>query len=154
MKILVIHQYYLTPGAPGGSRFNEMARYWSELGHDVEVIAGTLNYVTGESPPEYTGRWVTEERDGNVTIWRCHVPRTYNKNYLGRMWAFFGFTLSSASAARKVSRADVVISTSPPLLAVLESGPLCDLPEHEPRPRKADPSPPGRVASRRLCPYL
>ena len=44
MKILVFHQYYLMPGQAGGSRFNELARLWSEAGHQVTVIAGTVDF--------------------------------------------------------------------------------------------------------------
>ena len=119
MKIVVIHQYYLFPGQPGGSRFNEMAQLWSEAGHSVTVIAGTLNYVTGEVPAKYDGKWVTRERNGNVEVWRCHIPRSYGKSYLGRMWAFFVFVLSGATAATRIGQPDVIVATSPPLVAVL-----------------------------------
>jgi len=116
MRILVIHQHYLLPGQPGGSRFNELARLWADQGHEVTVIAGTLNYATGERPARYRGKWITKERDGKVTVWRCFVPSTYTKSYLGRSWAFFGFTLSAATAALMEREADVVIATSPPLV--------------------------------------
>lgn len=119
MKILIIHQYYLVPGQPGGSRFNEMARYWSRAGHQVTVIAGSLNYVTGETVERARKRWVSVEQEGDVMVWRCHVPQSYVKGYLGRMWAFFAFTLSSATAAMLVERPDVVISTSPPLTVAI-----------------------------------
>lgn len=118
MKILVIHQYYLMPASPGGSRFNEFARLWAAAGHEVTVVAGNLDYATGDVPERYQGRWITRERDGDVTVLRCHVPRTYNKSYAGRMAAFFGFTLSSTHAALTVPRPDVVIATSPPLVAM------------------------------------
>ena len=118
MKILVIHQYYLMPGSPGGSRFNEFARLWSDAGHDVTVVAGNLDYATGQVPDRYQGRWITRERDGDVTVLRCHVPKSYNRSYAGRMAAFFGFTLSSTHAALTVPRPDVVIATSPPLVAM------------------------------------
>jgi len=118
MRILVVHQYYLFPGQPGGSRFNEMCRLWAGMGHDVAVIAGTINYATGEQPRRYRGRWVVREQDGPVTVWRCHVPASYRRSYAGRMWAFFGFTLSALTAALRAPRADVVIATSPPLVAV------------------------------------
>ncbi len=118
MKILVIHQYYLMPGSPGGSRFNEFARLWSDAGHDVTVVAGNLDYATGQVPDRYQGRWITRERDGDVTVLRCHVPKSYNRSYAGRMAAFFGFTLSSMHAALTVPRPDVVIATSPPLVAM------------------------------------
>lgn len=119
MRILVVHQYYLMPGAAGGSRFNEMARRWSDAGHRVTVIAGALDFATGEMPARYRGRWITPERDGDVTVWRCYVPATYSKSYRGRMWAFFAFTLSAATAAFVAGSADVVVATSPPLTAAI-----------------------------------
>ena len=59
MNILVIHQYYLFPGMPGGSRFNELARLWSEAGHSVTVVAGTVDYSTGQTPDRYRRRWLS-----------------------------------------------------------------------------------------------
>lgn len=115
MKILVIHQYYLAPGQPGGSRFNELARLWREAGHQVVVIAGTLNYATGETPEDLRGAWIRKRDEDGIEVWRCHVPTTYSRGYAGRMWAFFGFTVSSIVAAFRVARPDVVIATSPPL---------------------------------------
>ncbi|MEW6735528.1 MAG: glycosyltransferase family 4 protein [Acidobacteriota bacterium] len=119
MKIVVVHQYYLTPGQPGGSRFNEFARLWSEAGHEVTVIAGNLNYTTGTVPEKYQGHWVTEEKDGDVTVMRCHVPTTYRHSFTGRMWAFLGFTFSALTAAIKMKDPDIVIATSPPLITAI-----------------------------------
>lgn len=119
MRILVVHQFYLQPGEPGGSRFNELARLWAAAGHQVTVVAGTVNYATGNVPSQYRGRWNTREQDGGVTVWRCHVPRSYAKSYLGRMWAFFAFTLSAATAVLRCEKPDVVIATSPPLVAAI-----------------------------------
>jgi glycosyltransferase involved in cell wall biosynthesis len=119
VRILVVHQYYLMPGQPGGSRFNELARLWADAGHQVTVVAGSLNYATGETPEHLRGHWVVKEQDGPVTVYRCHVPASYGKSYAGRMWAFFGFTLSAASAALFAERPDVVIATSPPLVAAI-----------------------------------
>ena len=115
MRILIIHQYYLMPGRQGGSRFNEMARMWSEAGHDVTVIAGDVDYATGERPARYQGQWITREWDENVRVLRCCVPETYGKGYKGRAFAFLGFVLSSLSATLRVRRPDVVVATSPPL---------------------------------------
>lgn len=119
MKILVVHQYYLGQGQPGGSRFNEFARLWSEAGHEVSIITGNLNYVTGEVPDKYQRRWIVKEQDGAVKVIRCHVSTSYGRSYVGRMWAFFGFTLFSTVAALKVEKPDVVIATSPPLVAAI-----------------------------------
>ncbi len=119
MRILVIHQNYLLPDGPGGSRFNEMARFWAQRGHEVTVIAGTVNYSTGRSATPYRGRWITREQDGAVNVLRCYTPATYSRGFLGRMWAFFGFMVSACWAVLRVPRPDVVIASSPPLTTAL-----------------------------------
>ena len=119
MKILVVYQHYLQPGHPGFSRFNAFARRWAEAGHEVTVIAGTVDCATGRAPPGYAWRWNTREQDGKVAVWRCHVPQTHGRGALGRAWAVLGFILSALTAALRVPRADVVIASSPPLLVAL-----------------------------------
>ncbi len=119
MKILVVHQYYLMPGMAGGSRFNELSRLWSEAGHQVTVVAGNLDYITQKVPERYHGHWLVEEWDGPVRVLRCYVPHSYARGFTGRMWAFTGFTFSAISAVIQVERPDVVIATSPPLVAAL-----------------------------------
>lgn len=115
MKILVVFHNYLMAGDPGGSRFNEMARFWTERGHQVTVIAGTVNYSTGRGPAKYRGRWITQEQDGPIRVYRCFVPNTYKKGFLGRALAFLGFMVSASTAAFRIAEADVVIASSPPL---------------------------------------
>ena len=119
MRICVVHQYYLAPGEPGISRFNEMARLWSEAGHEVTVIAGSVNHYTGVTPLPYRGRWVTRTRDGAVSVFRCFVPSSYARNYFWRRLGYATFTLSASFAAIVAPRADVVIATSPPLVVVI-----------------------------------
>ncbi len=119
MRILVIHQHYLRPGQSGGSRFNEMARVWAARGHEVTVIAGTVDHFSGEVPERYRGRWLTREMDGPVTVYRCYVPNSYRNSYFGRKWAFLGFTFSASTAAFCADRPDVIIATSPPLITAI-----------------------------------
>ena len=79
------------PGAVDGHAGDRAA----EAGHEVTVVAGNLDYNTGHVPEKYRGRWTLDEQDGPVHVVRCSVPRTYASSYLGRMWAFAGFTLSA-----------------------------------------------------------
>jgi len=84
------------------------------------VIAGTVNHTTGEIPARYRGRLITEEWDGPVRVLRCHVPSSYfGASYLGRMWGFLGFTLSSSAAIVATHRPDVIVATSPPLVTAI-----------------------------------
>ncbi|RTX84013.1 glycosyltransferase WbuB, partial [Mammaliicoccus fleurettii] len=79
MHILLIHQFYLNENDPGGSRFNKFVEFWSEKGHKVSVIAGTVNYSTGKSDDKYNKKYITKEViSKNVTVYRCHVSKGYN----------------------------------------------------------------------------
>ncbi len=115
----MVHQHYLAPGQPGGSRFNAMTRVWADAGHEVHVLAGDINYTTGQRLEGHARRVWTEHRDGAVRVLRCRVPGTYARGYLGRAWSFVGFLLTSVLGILRVPRPDIVVATSPPLTICL-----------------------------------
>ena len=116
MHILIVHQYYLHAKGAGGSRWNQFAKYWSQKGHKITVIAGMLEIVTAKKFPEYKGKFIVKEKiDDNIEVYRCHVSESYNKSFIGRAWAYFSFVFSSIIAGLFVKKPDVVVCTSPPL---------------------------------------
>lgn len=117
MKILLLHQYFLEDDDPGGSRWNEMTRTWSAMGHDITVLGGMVHYNGHQKRKEYQGRWVKENKQGEVTVWRCHVSESYNKSYLGRLWGYFSFMFSSMYCGlfKVKGQFDIIVVTSPPL---------------------------------------
>ncbi len=118
MHILIIHQYFLDSGTnqAGASRWNQMSRYFAQRGHKVAVLAGTVHYATNEKLAKYKGHIVVKEEDcPGVTVYRCYVSESYNKNYLGRCWGYISFVLSGIFAGLKIERPDIIISSSPPL---------------------------------------
>src|SRR5438045_9544732 len=98
-----------------------MARMWSEAGHEVTVIAGTVSLSTGETHEGARGHVLIRTLDGPVTVWRAHVPSVYSQSYMGRRLAYVVFTLTACLAAIRSGHADVVIATSPPLVVVIPS---------------------------------
>ena len=116
MRILVVYQYYLMPGMPGGSRYNEFARMWSEAGHHVTVVTGNLDYSSGTVPERYRGKGIVRERDGDVEVLRCPVPQSYGKGYAGRAYAYVGFSATAMLGVLRAQRPDVAIASSPPLV--------------------------------------
>ena len=61
----------------GGSRWNQFAKYWSQAGHSVTVLAGTVHYATGKKEPQYKGKFVVREPEmKNVDVLRCHVSKS------------------------------------------------------------------------------
>ncbi len=117
MRILVIHQYFLGKNDPGGSRWNQFAKYWAEAGNEVTVLAGMVHYAKGTKAAQYKGEFIVREqpRQG-VTVYRCHVSEAYNRSFLGRFWAYLTFVVSSLIAGLVCApRPDVIVASSPPL---------------------------------------
>ena len=83
-------------------------------GHTVSVVAGTVNYTTGQTASHSRGLVSRSTEDG-IDVLRCHVPAAYSRGYAGRMWAFFAFTVTSTLGVLRAPRPDVVVATSPPL---------------------------------------
>lgn len=117
MRILLIHQYFLEQNDPGGSRFNEMTKVWIEAGHEVVVICGMLNYVTGNVHSKYKGKkFDVNYYNDKLKVHRTFVSSGYNKNFKGRLWAYFSFVWFGIRAGLKEKEHfDVIIATSPPL---------------------------------------
>src|SRR6185436_5739584 len=99
--------------------FNEMARFWSQQGHQVTVITAAINYTTARGPEKYRGRWITPEWDGPIRVLRCYVPGTYGKGFVGKAWALLSFMISASSAVLRIGLPDVIIASSPPLTAAV-----------------------------------
>lgn len=117
MKILIVHQYFLEEDGGGGSRFNQFAKYWSNRGHDITIIAGMVNYNTGKKNEKYRGKFIVKESlSDKIKVIRTHVSQKYNSSFLGRLWGYFSFTFSSTIAGIfHTKRPDLVLVTSPPL---------------------------------------
>jgi glycosyltransferase involved in cell wall biosynthesis len=117
MKILLIHQYFLEEDDPGGSRWNEMTKTWTDLGHEVIVLAGMIHANGSEKKAEYKNKYFVKKQQGKVTVLRCHVSESYNTNFLGRLWGYFSFMFSSlwGGLFKVKGKFDAVIVTSPPL---------------------------------------
>lgn len=125
MKILLIHQYYLEKNDGGGSRWNEMTKFWAEQGHDITVLAGMVHYNSGKKNKNYKGKYFSDQKnyDKRIRVIRSHVSEAYNLNFLGRLWAYFSFVFSSIWAGLFYAREkyDIIIVTSPPLFVGITS---------------------------------
>lgn len=117
MKILLLHQYFLEEDDPGGSRWNEMAKTWTDEGHSVSVIAGMMHYNGNKKRSEYKGKYFLKKQQGSVVVYRSHVSEDYNSGFFGRLKGYFSFMFSSLfNGVFKIKEEfDVIIVTSPPL---------------------------------------
>lgn len=118
MRILLIHQFYLEKNDGGGSRWNEMTRIWAESGHEITVLAGMVHYASGKKNERYKGQFTSKEVFApGITVVRSYVSEAYNVSFIGRLWAYFSFVISSIYAGifRTGTQFDIILVTSPPL---------------------------------------
>lgn len=127
MRILLVHQYFQEEDGAGGTRFNEMSRFWKEMGHEVVVITGNLSQRGTIRKDKYKGKFVSLTFQNNIEVWRCFVSKKYNKNFLGRLWGYLSFVLSSiyAGVFKVKGKFDIIIVTSPPLFIGLSALAIC-----------------------------
>lgn len=109
MRVLYLHQFFMTRAGTGGTRSYEFARRLVAAGHEVTMVTSGDG---GERTVD--GIRVVEARGGYSDYVRAtHV------GYARRLLAFARFALSAAVAALRGPRPDVVFATSPPLTMAL-----------------------------------
>ncbi len=111
MHILLIHQVFVRPEDPGGTRHYDFARYLAEKGHRVTVLAGTRGYLTGE-------RLAADRLETpfpGLEIVRCGVAGSERRGFTWRTIGYFTFMLSSFWAGLRTAGVDVLWGTSPPI---------------------------------------
>lgn len=125
MRVVYLHQYFLTPDQSGGIRSFQFARALVERGHDVHVVSATTPRAARVRPatPEEVrvddsepGRLV-EVVDG-ITVHRIPVDYDNAMDDLSRVRAFASFAVRSMRLARSL-RGDAVVATSTPLSIAL-----------------------------------
>ena len=132
MRILYLHQFFMTRDGTGGTRSYEFARRFVAAGHEVTVVTaarapsssratvGGLRHVGGRNPPTLTvehdvdGIRVVEARGGY-----SDYVRATRVGYGRRLLGFGGFAAAATVAAVRGPRPDVVFATSPPLTVAL-----------------------------------
>jgi glycosyltransferase involved in cell wall biosynthesis len=115
MHILLIHQVFVRPDDPGGTRHYELARRLVAAGHRVTILASPFSYQTG-LPVTDRGR---ETLEPGLDVVRCRVWGSVNRSFFWRTVGFFSFMVSSFFEALAQPGVDLVWGTSPPLPQVL-----------------------------------
>ncbi len=111
MRIVYVHQYFLTPDMPGGTRSYEMARRLVQRGHEVHVVTTDTQAASGAR------RWRTEQVEG-ITVHWLPVPYSNSSSYARRIWAFLRFALWSTAKVTAL-RPQVVLASSTPLTVAI-----------------------------------
>ncbi len=105
MKILYIHQYFLTPAEPGGTRSYWLAQELLKKGHEVIMLTSSSKFEETTRTIMVDGIkviYLKEEYDQNMSIAR-------------RLKAFVSFMYKASRIGLRQKDIDLVIATSTPL---------------------------------------
>ncbi len=107
MRIVYLHQYFVTPSMRGGTRSYEMARRLAAAGHEVHVV------TSDQAPAPGGARWRQSVESGVHVHWAA-VPYANEMGYLRRTLAFLRFAVLASWRSSRL-RGDLVFATSTPL---------------------------------------
>lgn len=113
MHILVFSHYYPPEVNAPASRTSEHARAWVEAGHHVTVITSAPNHPAGEIYPGYRNRLFQRENIDGVEIVRVWTLLAANSGFAKRIANYLSYMLSALMAVPRISRPDVILTTSP-----------------------------------------
>lgn len=111
MRIVYLHQYFVTPEMAGGARSFEMARRLVATGHEVHMV--TSDQHGSASTPTWR-----ESCEAGIHVHWTAVPYDNVMSHAKRMRAFVEFAWRAARRAAQL-RGDVVFATSTPLTIAL-----------------------------------
>ena len=106
MKIIYLHQYFITPESSGGTRSYEFAKNLVKMGHEVIMI-------TSYRETHNNKKWFETEESGINVHW---LPLEYSNrsNFFERLKVFSSFAWKSYLKIRKIE-GDIIFASSTPL---------------------------------------
>jgi glycosyltransferase involved in cell wall biosynthesis len=114
MKILIIHQNFVDNQHPGGTRHFELAKHLQSRGHEVTIVAGNVDYLTGKVIVPTRWGMAVQQMDG-VRVLRAYTYPSLHRSFKWRVFSFLTFMVTSILAGLRAGRADLVMGTSPPI---------------------------------------
>ncbi len=117
MHILVFtDSFYPERNAPA-ARCYDHARRWVKAGHEVSVITGAPNAPRGEIFPGYRNKLFQREMIEGINVVRVWTFVTPNVGWFLRSLDYLSYFLAAFIASFCVRRVDVILGTTPHLLA-------------------------------------
>jgi glycosyltransferase involved in cell wall biosynthesis len=113
MKVLYIHQNFVTREGSGITRPCDLTQHLASMGHEVTVICGLYDQSGLKSPARWQPFGV--QTVGSVEVVVCNVRYSNKMGLWQRLWSLIGFALLATVAALRQRRPDVVFASSPAL---------------------------------------
>jgi glycosyltransferase involved in cell wall biosynthesis len=120
MRILLIHQSFISLDQPGHTRHFEMAQFLRGRGHELVAVGSDLNYQTGQRTGKRKGLYSEEMVQGVRVLWAYIYPSLHH-SYSRRILSFLSFMFSSIWTALLVKDVDLVMGTTPQIFQAVSA---------------------------------
>jgi glycosyltransferase involved in cell wall biosynthesis len=113
MKLLYIHQYFVTNEGTSGTRSYDVSRYLVQMGHQVTVVCGILDQSSFTRLPwwkPFRVQWI----DG-IKVVICNAYYSNKMSFLARKLSFVAFAFLASIACLLERGVQLVFATSTPL---------------------------------------
>ena len=122
MRITVLSMNFWPEETGTGPVVQNLVEDLAGLGHEVRVVAGFPYYPRRVIPASYRGRWLVEEKYGDIPVYRAWIWGSDEKSALKKTLLHLSFTFSCLPALLRAGRPDVLISITPPLFVPTVAG--------------------------------
>ncbi len=112
MRLLYIHQHFISGDGFGPNRSYDVSRYLVRMGHEVIMICGVYWQSGLEEMPWW--RQFRVDRIDGIKVVVCNVKYHNKMRVPARMWAFLKFMILATAAALWQRKVDLVFATSTP----------------------------------------
>jgi colanic acid biosynthesis glycosyl transferase WcaI len=115
VHLLHLVQYYTTENQPGTVRHSQHAKYLVEHGHRVTVVSTFVTHTERIIKPEFEGKKIVIESQGNLTIYRTYSMPGYKRTLSSRLMNYLSFMFFSFIAALRVKDFNLVLASINPI---------------------------------------
>lgn len=120
MRVLLVHQAFVSPQEAGGTRHFEFAKHCMTAGHSFVIAASDLSYLTGKRVGPRSGLVSEQELEG-VKVLRAYTLPSLHKSFFWRVVSFLTFMCTSVWAGLRAGHYDLVMGTSPPIFQAVSA---------------------------------
>lgn len=113
MKVVYIHQHFVTNEGTSGTRSYDISRHLVSMGWKVTMVSGLHDQSAAKRLPFYRW-WRTEWIDG-IKVVHCNAFYSNSLGVPARLWCFAKFSLLALLAVVRERGIDLVFATSTPL---------------------------------------
>lgn len=120
MRIILIHQAFVSPEEAGGTRHYELGQHVVERGHQFTIVTSDLNYLTGKAHHQKQAL-VSEEQVDGIRILRAYTYASLHVSFIWRVVSFVSFMITSVWAGLRAGPVDLVMGTTPPIFQAVSA---------------------------------